>query len=107
MSSGRSASLYTVNLDCADPRAMVGFYSAFLGWERCPSSRCPMLQAIRPCSHPRVGERLGRCFIGDADDRGDLVEAYRGFVDELRMCPSAAPVRDSSTARSEHRTTSA
>jgi predicted enzyme related to lactoylglutathione lyase len=27
------ASLYMVNLDCADPRVMAGFYSALLGWE--------------------------------------------------------------------------
>jgi hypothetical protein len=27
------ASLYMVNLDCAEPRAMAGFYSALLGWE--------------------------------------------------------------------------
>ncbi len=27
------ASLYMVNLDCADPRGMAGFYSALLGWE--------------------------------------------------------------------------
>src|SRR5580704_15422210 len=33
MSSERLASLYMVNLDCADPRAMAGFYSALLGWE--------------------------------------------------------------------------
>jgi len=33
MSSERLASLYMVNLDCADPRAMAGFYSALMGWE--------------------------------------------------------------------------
>ena len=33
MSSERLASLYMVNLDCADPRAMASFYSALLGWE--------------------------------------------------------------------------
>ncbi|MDA8070120.1 MAG: VOC family protein [Actinomycetota bacterium] len=27
------ASLYMVNLDCADPRGMATFYSALLGWE--------------------------------------------------------------------------
>jgi predicted enzyme related to lactoylglutathione lyase len=33
MSSEPLASLYMVNLDCADPRAMAGFYSTLLGWE--------------------------------------------------------------------------
>jgi predicted enzyme related to lactoylglutathione lyase len=33
MSSERTASLYMVNLDCADPRTTGGFYSALLGWE--------------------------------------------------------------------------
>jgi hypothetical protein len=33
VSSERLASLYTVNLDCAHPRAAAGFYSALLGWE--------------------------------------------------------------------------
>jgi predicted enzyme related to lactoylglutathione lyase len=33
MSSNAVATLYMVNLDCADPRAMARFYSALLGWE--------------------------------------------------------------------------
>ena len=33
MATGAVASLYMVNLDCADPRGMAGFYSALLGWE--------------------------------------------------------------------------
>ncbi|HTW10591.1 MAG TPA: VOC family protein [Acidimicrobiales bacterium] len=33
MSPNAVATLYMVNLDCADPRAMAGFYSALLGWE--------------------------------------------------------------------------
>jgi Glyoxalase-like domain len=33
MSPDTVASLYMVNLDCADPRAMGSFYAALLGWE--------------------------------------------------------------------------
>ena len=33
MATDAVASLYMVNLDCADPRRMAGFYSALLGWE--------------------------------------------------------------------------
>ena len=33
MGAGAVASLYMVNLDCADPCGMAGFYSALLGWE--------------------------------------------------------------------------
>ncbi|MDA8062493.1 MAG: VOC family protein [Actinomycetota bacterium] len=33
MSAEPIASLYMVNLDCADPRTMARFYAALLGWE--------------------------------------------------------------------------
>ncbi len=33
MSAEPVASLYMVNLDCADPRAMAAFYGALLGWD--------------------------------------------------------------------------